>query len=232
MIIDNISILKSNKINVKAKYKLISFEKKSVEIQTFNSLVNLEKNLVSFVFFIKKKRPDYDILKKEEGKLFDIFDFDYALGFFSGCSHFSFRVTFKEYKSGLKAAKFSLLLNQFCLKLERFIEIVNEILINNFCIDFYEDFFGDYLVDFDLKIHFLVILRTYSKVNTTTKFFIVPKGCFLGHLREYIWFSLFTDSLFLYTVSTYYKGFKRYLGVIFLLLIFYVYKLIHFNYLN
>ena len=52
---NNISILKSNKINVKAKYKLISFEKKSVEIQTFNSLVSLDKNLVSFVFFIKKK---------------------------------------------------------------------------------------------------------------------------------------------------------------------------------
>lgn len=79
---NNISILKSNKINVKAKYKLISFEKKSVEIQTFNSLVSLDKNLVSFVFFIKKKRPDYDILKQEEGKPFDIFDFEYSLGFF------------------------------------------------------------------------------------------------------------------------------------------------------
>lgn len=221
------NLFELNNVNLSSKYKLVGLKKKYKEIKSFNLSNKVKKSIVNFSFIIKKKRPDYDLLKKEENEVFNFFNFKYPLGFFSGCTHFSFRVTFKEYKVGLKPAKFSLLLNQFCLNLERFIDLVQEILVNNFPLTFYEDFFGEYLNDLDFKIHFLVILRTQGTKNTTTKFFIVPKGCFISHLRENLWLTLFSDPLFLYTLSTYYKGFRYHLGVIFLLIIYYVYKLLH-----
>ena len=76
---------------------------------------------------------------------------------------FYFRVTFKEYKLGLKPAKFSLLLNQFVLNLELFINLIKEILNNNNSLDFYEEFFGEMLNELDLTFHFLIVLRPKRK---------------------------------------------------------------------
>ena len=72
--------------------------------------------------------------------------------------------------------------------------------------------------EIDFKIHFLVVLRTKGVNITTTKFFVVPKGCFISHLKEILWPTLFMDSLFLYSILTYYKGFKSYIGLIFILI--------------
>lgn len=213
------------------KYNLLNLKKKSFEIKSFNSDKNIgfTKNLVSFSYERIKKRPDADVLKQQEKENFNVFDFKYPLGFFAGCTKFTFRVTFKEYKQGLKAAKFSLLLNQFCLNLERFIDLIQEVLVNNFPLNFYEDFFSDSLSDIDFKIHFLVVLRTQGTNTTTTKFFIIPKGCFISHFREQLWLAVFADVLFFYSIYSYYKGFKNYLGIIFLLILFYVYKFLHNN---
>ena len=205
------NLFKTKNLALFSKYSALTLGKKYTEIKTFQLGECVKNNSVNFDFFLIKKRPDYDSLKKEENETFDSFNFKYLFGFFGGCTHFSFRVTFKEYKVGLKPAKFSLLLNQFCLNLELFINLVQEILVNNFPLNFYETFFQDYINDFDLKIHFLVILRTQDRNNTTTKFFLVPKGCFIGHLRDQLWLTIFSDPLFLYSISTYYKGFKNYL---------------------
>ena len=216
-----------NTKNVFAKYNLVGLKKKIFEIESKSPLKLDDKFELVSDFSRTKPRPDVELLKKEENEIFDAFDFKYPLGFFAGCNSFVFRVTFKEYKAGLKAAKYSLLLNQFNLNLEKFISLVQEILVNNFPLNFYEQFFGEDINDIDFKIHFLVILRTKGVNITTTKFFVVPKGCFISHLKEILWPTLFMDSLFLYSILTYYKGFKSYVGLIFILIIFYLYKLLH-----
>ncbi len=222
-----VSLFKKTNFNILYKYSILNLKKKSLDIKTFNLSRKIKNNLINFDFFIVKKRPSHDLLKKEENEVYNNFNFKYLFGFFSGCTHFSFRITFKEYKVGLKPAKFSLLLNQFCLNLDLFINLVQEVLVNNFPLNFYENFFQNYLNDVDFKLHFLVILRTQDKKNTTTKFFLVPKGCFIGHLRDQLWLTLFSDPLFLYSLSLYYKGFKFNLSLIFLLLIYYIYRLIN-----
>lgn len=211
-----------------AKYNIVCLKKSFNIIETFYLLKKKKKDIfVTFDFNRKKKRPELELLKQEEKESFNIFNFSYPLGYLSGCNNFIFRVTFKEYKIGLKAAKFSLLLNQFNLNLEKFILLVQEILINNFPLNFYENFFQENLNDIDFKIHFLVILRTRGVNSTTTKFFIVPKGCFFSHLKEILWPTLFLDSLFLYSILTYYKGLKKHLGLVFVLILFYLYRLLH-----
>jgi len=223
--IQNLSTFQTK--NILAKYNLVGLKKKISEIKS-TSISNLDENVALVSDFSRTKpRPDVELLKKEENELFDAFDFKYPLGFFAGCNSFVFRVTFKEYKAGLKAAKYSLLLNQFNLNLEKFINLVQEVLVNNFPLNFYEQFFGEDINDIDFKIHFLVILRTKGVNITTTKFFVVPKGCFISHLKEILWPTLFIDSLFLYSILTYYKGFKSYVGLIFVLIVFYLYKLLH-----
>ena len=221
-----------NKTNVLAKYKAIILSKKHFEIKTFKAFKTKFKNNCSFK--IQKKRQDYYLLKKKVNEPFDIFDYKYPLGLFAGCYSFSFRVTFKEYKIGLKPAKFSLLLNQFAVNLELFIELIKELLINNFPLEFYEEIFGTYLNDIDLKMHFLVVLRPKRRKFLKSKFYIIPRGCFLTHLREQLWFGLFIDFFFSFIVSSYYKKLnkKKFLGIIFLLIIYYVYKLIHLNILS
>lgn len=220
-----------NTTNILAKYNLVGLKKKINEIKS-KTVINLDNNTDLISDFSRtKQRPDIDLLKKEENEVFDAFDFKYPLGFFAGCNSFVFRVTFKEYKAGLKAAKYSLLLNQFNLNLEKFINLVQEVLVNNFPLNFYEQFFGEDINDIDFKIHFLVVLRTKGINITTTKFFVVPKGCFVSHLKEILWPTLFMDSLFLYSILTYYKGFKSYIGLIFILLLFYLYKLLHQSFL-
>jgi len=224
MNLDKIKITPLLKVNL-GKYK-----KESSYIDTYNldrKIINKSSNLN---IITKKKRPLFDILKKEEDVIdFNIFNYKYSFGFFAGCNSFSFRVTFKEYKQGLKASKFSLLLNQFNLNIERFTSLIEEILVNNFSFDFYENLFGSALNDMDLKIHFLVILRNKDKYNTSSKFFIVPKGCYIVHVRNLLWYTLSSDLFFVHYISLYYKGFKKHIGLILLLVIFYVMKLIHFN---
>lgn len=216
-----------NKTNVLAKYKIIILSKKHFEIKTIQALRAKIKN--NYNFEIQKKRPDYYLLKKTANASFDIFDYKYPLGLFAGCYSFSFRVTFKEYKIGLKPAKFSLLLNKFFVNLELFIDLIKELLINNFPLEFYEEIFGNYLNDIDFKIHFLVVLRPKRRKKLKSKFYIIPRGCFLTHLREQLWFSLFMDFFFSFFVFSYYKNLrtKDFFGIIFLLIIYYVYKLIH-----
>jgi hypothetical protein len=222
-------MLNLNTLNTKNKYGLISLNSKKLKQKIYEKKKDNVSNLINFNFSIQRKRPDIDLLKKEEGESFNNFNFKYPLGFFAGCTKFIFRVTFKEYKQGLKPAKFSLLLNQFCLNLEKFITLVQEVLINNFPLEFYEEFFGDKLSDIDFKIHFIIILRTKGIYNTTTKFFILPKGCFISHLKEQLWSTLFSDISYFYSILTYYKGFKSYSSIIFLLILYYVYKLLHYK---
>lgn len=216
-----------NTKNNLAKYNLVGLKNSFFEIESFVKVQNDSICLIDFNR--KKKRPDLDLLKKEEKEIFNPFEFRYPIGYFSGCNSFSFRITFKEYKAGLKPAKFSLLLNQFNLNLDKFINLIQEILINNFPLNFYDNFFKEEITDIDFKIHFLVVLSTRGINTTTTKFFIIPKGCFFSHIKELLWPSLFSDPLFLYSILNYYKGFKKYLGLVFVLILFYVYKLLHLN---
>lgn len=214
-------------------FNLLILKKKNLDIKTFNLIkkVKIYSFESSFSFKSKKKRPNLEKLRylegKKKGKDFDIFNFKSPLGLFSGCNTFTFRVTFKEYKLGLKPAKFSLLLNQFNLNLDRFIDLINEILVNNYPLNFYEDFFGTTLNDLDFKIHFFIILRTRDKYNRSSKFFVVPKGCFLIHLREQLWLTLFSDYFFIYSLVTYYNGVNLFFGLILILVLYYIYKIIH-----
>lgn len=212
--------------NYLAKYNLVGLKKKTLETKSILYTGGI-KTLPHASFFLKKKRPDIAVLKKEENEPFNFFSYKYPLGFVAGCNRFSFRVTFKEYKAGLKPAKFSLLLNQFNLNIDLFFVLINEILINNFPLNFFEKFFADFLTDIDFKLHFLVILRTRSATITTTKFLIIPKGCFFTHLKELLWPTLLIDSLFFFSIVTYFKNFKVNFGLIFILILYYLYKLLH-----
>lgn len=222
-------------INGLSKCNLIFLKKQNLDIETFNLIKNLKTNKIDILFSFKskKKRPNLEQLKilesKNFSKDFNIFNFKSPLGLFSGCNSFTFRITFKEYKLGLKPAKFSLLLNQFNLNLERFIDLINEILINNYPLSFYEDFFINNLNDLDFKIHFFVILRTRDKYNKSSKFFIIPKGCFYIHLREQLWLTIFSDYFFIYSLVTYYNGTKLFFGLILILILYYIYKLINYK---
>jgi hypothetical protein len=220
------NILKLKVKNNLAKYNLVGLKKNFSELESF--FLTKKNSNVTIDFNRKKKRPDLEVLKKASEN-FNVFSFKYPIGYFAGCDNFSFRITFKEYKSGLKAAKFSLLLNQFNLDLDKFINLIQEVLINNFSLNFYETFFKEEINDIDFKIHFLVVLSARGTNSTTTKFFIIPKGCFFSHIKELIWPTLFSDPLFLYNILNYYKGFRKHLGLIFLLLVYYSYKLLHFN---
>lgn len=216
-------------ISALVKYQIKSLGLKHFEIKTFQISKRSDGNFVKANFDILKLRKKYAFLKEHKDESINVFQYKYPLGFFAGCCSFSFRVTFKEYKSGLKAAKFSLLLNQFRLNLDLFIGLVTEILVNNFPLEFYDDFFINHINDFDLKYHFLVVLRTGVKKRRFTKFYIIPKGLFIIHLREYLWLSLYLDFFFFNSLSVYYKKFKYNMGLTLLLIIHYVYKLIHSN---
>jgi hypothetical protein len=85
----------------------------------------------------------------------------------------------KEYKNGLNASKFSLLLNQFFINPNNFITLINEILLNNYSLKFLEYIFGN-LDEIELKFHFLIIiLKKGSPLSTTSKYLIIPKGLIL-----------------------------------------------------
>lgn len=201
-------------------------------IKTYQLRSNSINKSININIITKRKRPKFEYLKhKKEKENFSSFFYKYAFGFFAGNNSLSFRVTFKEYRQGLKASKFSLLLNQFNLDIERFIEVIEEVLINNFSLDFYEKLFGVSITDIDFKIHFLIILKK-SRFLNATKFFVIPKGCYIIHLRKILWYTLFFDILYSKFITTYYKGLKNQMVFIFLLVTFYISKLIHLNFLD
>ncbi len=204
------------------------YEDESNYICTYNldnSFVDKHVNLDTVT---KKERPDFEVLKEvKDVSDIDVYNYKYPLGFFAGCNSFSFRITLKEYRMGLKASKFSLLLNQFNLNLERFIFIIEELLNNAFSLEFFDRLFGSLINDIDLKIHFLIVLSKRDKYNTSSKFSIIPKGCYIIHLRRILWSTIFSDYMYTNLISRCYKGFKRHIGLLFLLNIFYIYKLLH-----
>lgn len=218
--------IQTTQIKPLIKYKVLNF-KKSFLFNLDTHLKQLEQTSKLFIFVKKSKHIDF--LTKTSGDSFNPFEYNFPLGFFAGCVKFSFRVTFKEYKVGLKAAKYSLLLNQFKLNINLFIDLISEILVNNFPLSFYEEFVGqDLLNDWDLKIHFLIVMRSKA---VASKFFIILKGGFFTHLREQIWFTLFSDFVFIFCVSSYYKKLRTPFFLMFLLIVYYVYKLIHFKFI-
>jgi len=183
------------KITPLLKVNLGKYKRESSYIDTYNLGGEKINKLSNVNILTKKPRPIFHILKEEKDVIdFNIFNYKYSFGFFAGCDSFSFRVTFKEYKQGLKASKFSLLLNQFNLNIERFTDLIEEILVNNFSFDFYENLFGSTLNDMDLKIHFQVILRNKKTLNKNIVFFF----------KTFNEISLFLDRVKLLTLSPYY----------------------------
>lgn len=130
----------------------------------------------------------------------------------------------KEYKTGLNPSKFSLLLNQFFINASNFITLINEILVNNFSLKFLEYIFEN-LDELELKFHFYVIvLKKGSALSTSSKFLIIPKGLFYSHLRSNLWIN-FCDKLLLIFIKNLFKA-KKNLGIIFILIIYYLEKII------
>ena len=219
-----------SKLNVISKVNLGKVGRGVTHIKTYCLNNNFVNKKINVNLITKPKRPKFEVLKNEKTpSKFTIYSCKYNFGFFSGCTSFSFRVTFKEYRQGLKASKFSLLLNQFNLNLDNFISIIDEILINNFSVDFYENLFGSNINDIDFKIHFFIILDKLERFTSSSKFFVIPKGCYVIHLRKILWYTLFFDIFYLKFISEYYNGFKKNLGLIFMLSTYYITKLIHYK---
>lgn len=136
---NNIESIKTITLRPLVKYKVLNLKQRV--IFTLNpKLVSSKRTNKCFIFVKKAKHIDF--LTETSDELFNRFEYNFPLGFFAGCINFSFRITFKEYKIGLKAAKFSLLLNQFKLNINLFIELITEVLTNNFPLEFFEDFVG------------------------------------------------------------------------------------------
>ena len=174
-------------------------------IENCNPFFRIKKNKLWYNLRGKQRQLIADELEKkkyikieeeEEVYLFDKYRYCHPLGFFAGRKHFSFRVNLKEYQAGLKPAKFSLLLNQFKINIDFFIEMITKILDDNFITDFYKDFFKEDYTEVDFKIHFLVIIYTKARKNTISRFYIIPKGIIFVHLRKLLWDVLFTDIFF------------------------------------
>src|SRR3990167_3792647 len=100
---------------------------------------------------------------------YNFYDCNYYFGLFSGCHKFYFKILFKDYLTGLKPAKFSLALNQMGIKPDNFIELINLFLDEIISVDFFlnflteEEFNDDPINLFNLKLHFLVLLK--KKLN-------------------------------------------------------------------
>jgi hypothetical protein len=126
---------------------------------------------------------------------------------------------------GLNPSKFSLLLNQFFINSNNFINLINEILINNFPLKFLESVFIN-LEDLDLKFHFyVIILKKGSTLSTISKFLILPKGLFYSHLRSKLWINLCDKFIHIFFKNFYILKKFNY-GIILLLLTYYLDKLI------
>lgn len=174
---------------------------------------------------------------------YNFYDCNYYFGLFSGCHKFYFKILFKDYLSGLKPAKFSLALNQMGIKPDNFIELINLFLDEIISVDFFlnfltEDEFNDDSINlFNLKLHFLVLLK--KKKRAGTKYFIIFKGFFLFQLQTLLYYYFLSDLIFFLIFDNLYefltKKRKLKLSVLLNLIIFYIYKLLNysvFNFLN
>jgi hypothetical protein len=174
---------------------------------------------------------------------YNFYDCNYYFGLFSGCHKFYFKILFKDYLSGLKPAKFSLALNQMGIKPDNFIELINLFLDEIISVDFFlnflteEEFNDDSINLFNLKLHFLVLLK--KKKRAGTKYFIIFKGFFLFQLQTLLYYYFLSDLIFFLIFDNLYefltKKRKLKLSVLLNLIIFYIYKLLNysvFNFLN
>lgn len=174
---------------------------------------------------------------------YNFYNCNYYFGLFSGCHKFYFKILFKDYLSGLKPAKFSLALNQMGIKPDNFIELINLFLDEIISVDFFlnfltdEEFNDDSINLFNLKLHFLVLLK--KKKRAGTKYFIIFKGFFLFQLQTLLYYYFLSDLIFFLIFDNLYefltKKRKLKLSVLLHLLIFYIYKLLNysvFNFLN
>lgn len=137
----------------------------------------------------------------------------------------------KEYKLGLSASKFSLLLNQFFINANNFISTINEILLNNYPINYFELIFEN-LDDINLKFHFnSIALKLGSQLNTTTKFLIFPKGFFFSHFRSNLWLNICDKYLYIFFVTN--KLIKNFnYGLTLILIVYYLNKLLNLKLIN
>ncbi len=123
---------------------------------------------------------------------YNFYDCNYYFGLFSGCHKFYFKILFKDYLIGLKPAKFSLALNQMGIKPDNFIELINLFLDEIISIDFFlnflteDEFNYDSINLFNLKLHFLVLLK--KKKSSGKKYFNIFKRFFLFKLKKLILF--------------------------------------------
>lgn len=198
-------------------------------------LISLPINNSYFNFFEKLV-----ITNVEE---YNFYDCNYYFGLFSGCHKFYFKILFKDYLSGLKPAKFSLALNQMGIKPDNFIELINLFLDEIISIDFFlsflteEEFNDDSINLFNLKLHFLVLLK--KKKRAGTKYFIIFKGFFIFQLQTLLYYYFLSDLIFFFIFDNLYEFLKKKrklnLSVLLNLIIFYIYKLLNysvFNFLN
>jgi hypothetical protein len=103
--------------------------------------------------------------------------------------------------------------------------------MNNYSLKFLEKIF-DNLDDLELKFHFLIIiLKKGSSLSTTSKFLIIPKGLFNSHLRSNLWIN-FCDKFLIIFIKKCFKHTFNNLGLIFILIIYYLEKLINFKLIN
>lgn len=174
---------------------------------------------------------------------YNFYDCNYYFGLFSGCHKFYFKILFKDYLTGLKPAKFSLALNQMGIKPDNFIELITLFLDEIISVDFFLNFLTDDELNddcinlFNLKLHFLVLLK--KKKRAGTKYFIIFKGFFLFQLQTLLYYYFLSDLIFFLIFDNLYefitKKRKLKLSVLLNLIIFYIYKILNysvFNFLN
>lgn len=233
----------SNKVNknnfILKNNLLINFKKLNVQLYGLESdYLNSKKYDILFL-----KNSYFNFFKKlvitniEE---YNFYDCNYYFGLFSGCHKFYFKLLFKDYLMGLKPAKFSLALNQMGIKPDNFIELINLFLDDLINIDFFlnfltEDEFNDDCINlFNLKLHFLVLLK--QKKRAGTKYFIIFKGFFLFQLQTLLYYYFLSDLVMFLIFDNLYEVFTKNrrikLSVLLQLLIFYIYKLLNYSICN
>lgn len=152
----------------------------------FKNALNLKLKKINTQFYsmdsqyLKSKKLNYFPIKSSYFNFFEkpvitnvedynFYNCNYYFGLFSGCHKFYFKILFKDYLSGLKPAKFSLALNQMGIKPDNFIELINLFLDEIISVDFFlnflteEEFNDDSINLFNLKLHFLVLLKKKKK---------------------------------------------------------------------
>lgn len=186
----------------------LNFNKFNIQLYGLNSEYLKSKK----VNIIPKKNSYFNFFKKiviTNLEDYNFYDCNYYFGLFSGCHKFYFKILFKDYLSGLKPAKFSLALNQMGIKPDNFIELINLFLDEIIAIDFFlnfltEDEFNDDCANlFNLKLHFLVLLK--QKKRAGTKYFIIFKGFFLFQLQTLLYYYFLSDLIFFLVFDNLYE---------------------------